>query len=75
MYRIGVDIGGTKINLGIFDYEKKSLIASKKCYIKDIKSLAEYIKESVLELSAENGISADGISACGVGIQIGRAHV
>ena len=68
MYRIGVDIGGTKINLGIFDYEKKSLIASKKCYIKDIKSLAEYIKESVLELSAENGISADGISACGVGI-------
>ena len=50
MYRIGVDIGGTKINLGIFDYEKRALVCNKKGYIKDINSLAEYVKESVAEL-------------------------
>ena len=68
MYRIGVDIGGTKINLGIFDYEKKALVCNKKGYIKDINSLAEYVKESARELCLENGINSEDITACGVGI-------
>ena len=39
MYRIGVDIGGTKINIGLFDFDKKTFIDNEKAYIKYIKSL------------------------------------
>ena len=40
MYRIGVDIGGTKIAVGVFDAEKQ-LIASEKYYIADASGCAE----------------------------------
>ena len=34
MYRVGIDIGGTKMNIGILDADNK-IIISKKVYIKD----------------------------------------
>ena len=37
MYRIGVDIGGTKIHIGIFDYTKKKLIIYNKKRNKQLK--------------------------------------
>ena len=66
MYRIGVDIGGTKINVGLFD--EKKLIESKKEYIKNITVLSEYVKCTVGELAAKNNVPTTDIVFCGVGI-------
>ena len=45
MYRIGVDIGGTKIAVGVFDAEKQ-LIASEKYYIAEAGDLPSFIKNA-----------------------------
>lgn len=66
MYRIGIDIGGTKINVGLFD--EKKLIESKKEYIQNIKALSEYVKQVVAELAATHGVSVNEIVSCGIGI-------
>ncbi len=68
MYRIGVDIGGTKINVGLFDETEKRLVDSKKEYIKNIQGLPEYIKGAIEELASSHGVSATEIVFCGVGI-------
>ena len=44
MYRLGVDIGGTKINIGLFDAETKNIVADKKGYLSEITDICEYIK-------------------------------
>ena len=56
MYRIGVDIGGTKIAVGVFDAEKQ-LIASEKYYIAEAGDLPSFIKNSVERLCGGRGIS------------------
>ena len=44
MYNIGIDIGGTKINIGLFS-EEKSLLGTKKLIISEISDFtAEIIK-------------------------------
>ena len=68
MYRIGVDIGGTKINIGLFDFDKKTFIDNEKAYIKDIKSLIPHIQNTVLSLCNKNGIPFERVTAVGVGI-------
>lgn len=68
MYRIGIDIGGTKINIGLFSDTEKQLIANKKLYIKDIVNLADDIKTAVDELCKKNKISFSEVMSCGVGI-------
>lgn len=68
MYRIGIDIGGTKINIGLFEDCEKKLIAHKKIYIADITDLSENIKTVVYELCSENDVNSDEIASCGVGI-------
>lgn len=50
MYRLGVDIGGTKINIGLFDNETKELIINTKKYISEIDSIPEYILTAAKEL-------------------------
>ena len=60
MYRIGVDIGGTKINVGLFDFDNKKLLKVKKAYIKDI-DLSGAEKEVSLE---------DILKLCGNGIYV-----
>ncbi len=68
MYKIGIDIGGTKINTGLFDSVTKQMIAYKKSYISEVSGLTEHIKGVVSELCSENGINADDVISCGIGV-------
>ena len=68
MYRIGVDIGGTKVNIGIFDDENKNLISARKSYIADINNLPLHIKSEIEHLCKDSSVDAKDIISCGVGI-------
>ncbi len=68
MYKVGIDIGGTKINMGLFEKESKKLIANKKAYITEIEDLSLYIKETLTELCIENNINISRIISIGIGI-------
>ena len=67
-YYVGIDIGGTKINTGIFFSGEKKLIASKKTYVKNVDNLSVHIRETINELCKENNIDPKGILSCGIGI-------
>jgi len=68
MYKVGIDIGGTKINIGLFDAAEKKLISSKKTYMKDIENLRTHIKDVLHALCHENNISVKEVVSCGIGI-------
>lgn len=68
MYRLGVDIGGTKINIGLFDAETKNIIANKKGYLSEITDICEYIKNTTDYLCKQKDIKAENIVSCGIGI-------
>ena len=68
MYRLGVDIGGTKIHVGIFDGEEKRLFSHRKIYISDAADLPWAIKAAAEEICTDSGISFGDVSFCGVGI-------
>ena len=68
MYRLGIDIGGTKINIGLFDESSKELVAFEKSYVTDITDLCVHVKTVVERLCEKNALTLDAISACGVGI-------
>ena len=68
MYRIGVDIGGTKINVGLFDFDNKKLLKVKKAYIKDIDCMSSYIAETVACLCNEFNVKTNNVTGCGIGI-------
>lgn len=68
MYRIGIDIGGTKIAVGLFDGEARTLIAHEKSYVADVTDLPTHILSVVKCLCERAGICLDSVSACGVGI-------
>lgn len=68
MYKLGIDIGGTKINTGLFDADSKSLIAFKNSRIKDVENLELHIKETVEKLCEETNVSPENIVSCGIGI-------
>lgn len=65
--RLGIDIGGTKINIGLLD-ENNHLLINKKIYVADIENLAQSLKETVKKLSAELSIEPESIISCGVGV-------
>ncbi len=67
MYKLGIDIGGTKINTGIFT-EEKELVISRKTLVSDIRDIYAHIKETVMAMCLEKGIAYDDILSCGVGI-------
>ena len=67
MYRIGIDIGGTKVNIGIID-SNNNLIANKKIYISEIKSLTSDVKKVIDELAKGCGIEYSEIVSCGIGV-------
>ena len=67
MYRLGMDIGGTKINIGILDDDCR-LLATKKLYIKDITDFTKQICDETETLCMEAGISVFDIAACGIGV-------
>ena len=47
MFRIGIDIGGTKVNIGLFDILNKRLLATDKTYIKDISTEPLFLRPRV----------------------------
>lgn len=67
MYRVGIDIGGTKMNIGILDADNK-IVISKKVYIKDIIDITVAVKNTLQELCNEAGISFDSLATVGMGI-------
>ena len=70
MYRLGFDIGGTKINAGIIRYENGNaeIIALRKIEVKAVTNVLEDIKQTVLDMCRESGIDYADIDACGAGI-------
>ena len=47
MLKVGIDIGGTKIHVGIFDKETKRLLAEQKSYVADVTDVSAHIKETL----------------------------
>ena len=68
MYKVGIDIGGTKINIGLFGTQGKKLISSNKTHIKDVNNLSEHIKNVLKGICKENNINIKDIVSCGIGI-------
>ena len=67
MYHVGVDIGGTKINIGIVD-DDVNVIAKRKLYISELPDIVSDIAGTVLHMLDENSISKNLISSIGAGI-------
>ena len=67
MYHVGIDIGGTKINIGIVDDDGK-IIAKHKLFIKDLSDIVSDTATSVLKILSDNNISKTSVSSIGVGI-------
>jgi len=65
--RLGIDIGGTKIGVGIFD-EGGELLANAKLLVNGKKELPRFIAASVKELCQIKGIDYTQITACGAGV-------
>lgn len=70
MYRVGLDIGGTKINIGILEYENQSarITATHRYEVKEVTNVFAEIKSAIEKLCAENGIDYSELGHCGVGI-------
>ncbi len=69
-YSLGIDIGGTKVNIGIFKNDGKLKIKNKYLIIKggSCYNLVKYICENILTLIDENGITLKQIFFTGVGV-------
>lgn len=65
--RLGIDIGGTKINIGLLD-ENNRLLANRKLYVAEIGSLTESLKAVVKELCSTLSLEESSIITCGVGV-------
>ena len=67
MYKIGIDIGGTKVNIGLLD-ENNDLVANEKLYIKDIQDITVSVKSIVDKMCNTLNISCCDIASCGIGV-------
>lgn len=68
MYKIGLDIGGTKITVGLLDSAKKELLKSTKIYVKDVKNVLEMLKNEIEALTASCKVAYTEVESVGVGI-------
>lgn len=68
MYKIGIDIGGTKITIGLFDAKEKQLLTYSKNHINSISDLSEFIYTEINSLCNEKNINISGIESIGIGI-------
>ena len=66
MYKVGIDIGGTKIALGIF--KDTDLLCDTRLEVSALKNPTTDIRTALLELCAQNGIDYGTLSFVGVGI-------
>ncbi len=67
MIRAGIDIGGTKINIGLVN-EEKQLICSEKIRVADISDPVSAIGAVIDSLLASAGRQRDELIFCGIGI-------
>ena len=67
MYRLGLDIGGTKIGIGIVDGEGR-LLGKSRLSVECVTDVFAEIKKAVAALAASIGIPTKNILSCGVGI-------
>lgn len=67
MYRLGIDIGGTKVNIGILD-ENKRLLGNKKLYVDEIEDLTCSVTTAVKNLCRDFSVKEDEILCCGIGV-------
>ena len=67
MLHLGIDIGGTKVALGIIDDDNK-LVFKSKLMVSDIDNIVEEIKVHLDKSLAENGIALCDVATCGIGV-------
>lgn len=70
MYRLGIDIGGTKVNIGLID-EYKNIVFKHVVKIpdnKDYKFVVNWLKETVDTVFLKNNILYNNILSCGIGV-------
>ncbi len=67
MYKIGIDIGGTKVSIGLLD-ENNTLVQNEKLYIKDIDDITVSIKNVIDKMCNTLNISCSDIVSCGIGV-------
>lgn len=66
-YKIGIDIGGTKINVGIVD-ENGVVVGKNRLEVKEVKSFASEVASATLLLLKSLNIDVKSVSGCGVGV-------
>lgn len=66
---VGVDLGGTNVKIGCFDYELKPIAKTSVATKADMgpEAVVDRICETTEKLLAENGLSAEAIEAVGIG--------
>lgn len=67
MLRLGVDIGGTKINIGVLD-EKNRIIKNSIYKVCDTENVPNLINEFLIKFYKETGFSSHDIGCCGIGV-------
>jgi glucokinase len=70
MLRLGIDVGGTKINVGLirFDGGAAQVLAQRRLAVKDLIDAVAEISNAALELCKASKVAFTDISGCGVGI-------
>jgi len=67
MVKLGIDIGGTKIAVGLVDHENR-LIGVRKLYVAQITDPVGALSDTARALCADCGISPLDIISCGIGV-------
>ena len=69
MYRLGIDIGGTKVKIGIYSPDKK-LLSSEKIYVKQINdnNFFEQVATAAVDVIHKNGFTINDFEFCGIGV-------
>jgi glucokinase len=67
MYRLGLDIGGTKINIGVLD-KSGNLLATQKLAVSGIRDVIPELVKAVDEVCQGIGIFPRELVGCGVGV-------
>ena len=67
MYHVGIDIGGTKINIGIVD-DDGNVLVKRKVYVNELSDIVSDTAYAVCELINKNSIDKNSVSSIGIGI-------
>lgn len=67
MYHLGIDIGGTKVAVGLLN-ENNELVLKDKLLVSDIDNIVTEVSAYVDKLLAENAIVRNDVVSCGIGV-------